>query len=254
MRLSRHLLRAIQMYQFFSDEILGLPAETANLLATAIVALFILFILYMLYRMITRPRLASGRRSKHARLAITDAASVDERRKLVLIRRDDVEHLVMIGGNDDIVIESNIRRTEPARPMSPQPTPVQTTTAPAISTSAAAPAPTAVAPVATVATAPAAPQVATASSVKTVPATQPTPSVTAPVSQPAIDQPASTVSSVSAPVSAALAGAAATTVTKAADVAPPSSVKQQDAVVQPASKTSIGDDMDALLDEMTIKK
>nr|WP_245317801.1 flagellar biosynthetic protein FliO [Ensifer sp. 1H6] len=37
-----------------------------------------------------------------------DAAAVDTRRRLVLVRRDDVEHLIMIGGPTDIVIESRI--------------------------------------------------------------------------------------------------------------------------------------------------
>ncbi len=37
-----------------------------------------------------------------------DAAAVDSRRKLVLIRRDDVEHLLLIGGPTDVVVEQNI--------------------------------------------------------------------------------------------------------------------------------------------------
>ncbi len=37
-----------------------------------------------------------------------DAAAVDGRRKLVLIRRDDVEHLLLIGGPTDVVVEQNI--------------------------------------------------------------------------------------------------------------------------------------------------
>ena len=47
------------------------------------------------------------------RLAVTYAAVVDTRRKLVLVRRDNVEHLVMIGGPSDIVIETNIVRSIP---------------------------------------------------------------------------------------------------------------------------------------------
>jgi hypothetical protein len=42
------------------------------------------------------------------RLAITEEARVDRSRRLVLIRRDDVEHLIMIGGPVDIVIEDGI--------------------------------------------------------------------------------------------------------------------------------------------------
>jgi flagellar protein FliO/FliZ len=42
------------------------------------------------------------------RLDIVEQAVVDAKRKLVLVRRDDVEHLVMTGGPTDIVIESGI--------------------------------------------------------------------------------------------------------------------------------------------------
>jgi flagellar protein FliO/FliZ len=52
-----------------------------------------------------------GPRGRQARLAVIDAAAVDARRRLVLIKRDNVEHLLMIGGPTDIVVESNITRT-----------------------------------------------------------------------------------------------------------------------------------------------
>jgi flagellar protein FliO/FliZ len=42
------------------------------------------------------------------RLEVVDHASLDGRRKLVLIRRDDVEHLLMTGGPVDVVIETGI--------------------------------------------------------------------------------------------------------------------------------------------------
>jgi flagellar protein FliO/FliZ len=51
-----------------------------------------------------------GPRSRQPRLAVIDAASVDARRRLILIKRDNTEHLLMIGGPTDIVIESNITR------------------------------------------------------------------------------------------------------------------------------------------------
>jgi flagellar protein FliO/FliZ len=46
------------------------------------------------------------------RLAVTEQVSVDGRRKLVLVRRDDVEHLLMIGGPVDIVVEEKISPPE----------------------------------------------------------------------------------------------------------------------------------------------
>lgn len=58
---------------------------------------------------------SSANRGRMPRLAVIDAAPVDNRRRLVLIRRDNVEHLVMIGGPSDVVIEANIARTAAAR-------------------------------------------------------------------------------------------------------------------------------------------
>lgn len=42
------------------------------------------------------------------RLEVIDQANVDGRRRLLLLRRDDVEHLIMIGGPVDVVIETGI--------------------------------------------------------------------------------------------------------------------------------------------------
>jgi len=48
------------------------------------------------------------------RLEVVDQANVDGRRRLVLIRRDDIEHLIMTGGPVDVVIETGIGQ-KPAR-------------------------------------------------------------------------------------------------------------------------------------------
>jgi flagellar protein FliO/FliZ len=58
---------------------------------------------------------ATAARGRQPRLAVIDAAAVDGRRRLVLIRRDNVEHLLMIGGPSDVVIEPNIVRAASAR-------------------------------------------------------------------------------------------------------------------------------------------
>jgi flagellar biogenesis protein FliO len=59
---------------------------------------------------------ASGLRGRQPRLAVIDYASVDSRRRLILVRRDNVEHLLMIGGPTDVVVESTIvRAAAPAR-------------------------------------------------------------------------------------------------------------------------------------------
>lgn len=55
-------------------------------------------------------------RGRERRLGVVEAANVDGRRKLVLIRRDDTEHLIMTGGPVDVVVETGIRKAQPVEP------------------------------------------------------------------------------------------------------------------------------------------
>lgn len=61
---------------------------------------------------ITRQSLGLGEiklfHSKARRLGLVESTSLDGRRRLVLVRRDDVEHLIMTGGPVDVLIETNI--------------------------------------------------------------------------------------------------------------------------------------------------
>ncbi|WP_051541005.1 flagellar biosynthetic protein FliO [Ahrensia sp. 13_GOM-1096m] len=80
------------------------------------VALIIaVFILRWLWKTMSGGTFVHGAKSER-RLAVVDATAVDSRRRLVLVRRDNVEHLVMIGGMSDVLIESNIGepKTSPA--------------------------------------------------------------------------------------------------------------------------------------------
>jgi flagellar protein FliO/FliZ len=62
---------------------------------------------------------ATTARGRQPRLAVIDATPVDSRRRLVLIRRDNVEHLLLIGGPSDVVVEPNIVRAASARDAQP---------------------------------------------------------------------------------------------------------------------------------------
>jgi hypothetical protein len=73
-------------------------------IAMAAVVLVVLLLLTALFR-----RLRSGTRGgRGLRLGINEYCEIDESRRLVLVRRDNVEHLVLIGGPQDLVIESGI--------------------------------------------------------------------------------------------------------------------------------------------------
>lgn len=77
---------------------------------------------------------AVGRRVKGregSRLDIAETRDLDKDRRLVLVRRDNVEHLLLLGGSSDIVVESGIG----AKPAMAQ------MTAPAFQAQPAAPAP-----------------------------------------------------------------------------------------------------------------
>ena len=56
----------------------------------------------------------TGLRGRQPRLSVIERTSVDARRWLYLVRRDNVEHLLLIGGPTDVVVEPNIVRATPA--------------------------------------------------------------------------------------------------------------------------------------------
>lgn len=63
-------------------------------------------------------RLAGGgpnvRRGKHRRLALVEVMPVDAKRRLVLVRRDGVEHLILLGQERDLLVETGIGAAVPA--------------------------------------------------------------------------------------------------------------------------------------------
>lgn len=71
-------------------------------------ALFLLFLLSRLLGSRNRPNPRRAGTATRARLAVVDTAQVDASRQLILVRRDDVEHLILVGGPSDVVVESRI--------------------------------------------------------------------------------------------------------------------------------------------------
>lgn len=57
-------------------------------------------------------------RGRNRRLTLVDAMPIDQKRQLLIIRRDNVEHLIMTGGPQDLVVESGIPvEQQPVRPV-----------------------------------------------------------------------------------------------------------------------------------------
>ena len=81
----------------------------AAIIAFLVAALLLLVIVRMLFG--GRLRMPGGR-ARQARLGIVDAFDLDRQRQLIIVRRDNTEHLIMIGGPNDLLIESEIIRVE----------------------------------------------------------------------------------------------------------------------------------------------
>lgn len=99
----------------FGDQV---PLAARFVFAFVAVIALIAFIVFVLRRF-GPGRLAGQGGRRGNRLGVLDVAPVDGQRRLVIVRRDAVEHLIMIGGPNDLLIESHIVRAEPpaARPM-----------------------------------------------------------------------------------------------------------------------------------------
>jgi flagellar protein FliO/FliZ len=92
---------------FFASRGFTLAAAAIGLVA---VSALIFFVFRSIFG--RRLRLPRNGRTRPVRLGIVDAFDLDTQRQLVIVRRDNVEHLLMIGGLNDLVIESQFIRSE----------------------------------------------------------------------------------------------------------------------------------------------
>ncbi|SJM27863.1 flagellar biosynthetic protein FliO [Mesorhizobium delmotii] len=138
------------------DSVLGPYAAEILWTLVALVLLAIILLIIKLVRNLTFGTFVAGGRNRKTRLAVMDATAVDSHRRLVLVRRDDIEHLLLIGGPTDVVVERDIRLSalrrpaltgdsgghQPApRPRAPQPAPAPMMQAPPPQPVSAAPTP-----------------------------------------------------------------------------------------------------------------
>jgi flagellar protein FliO/FliZ len=101
----------------------------AILLLIAALALVVVGLAFRIFR--GRSFGFRGSRSRAPRLSVPDVMPVDSRRKLILVRRDTVEHLLLVGGATDLVIETAIQRAvQPANRGRPVTAPPAVTSGP----------------------------------------------------------------------------------------------------------------------------
>jgi flagellar biogenesis protein FliO len=88
------------------------------LLALGIVVVLIFLAVWLLKFLFN----ASGNvaRGRNKRLSVVDSLALDPKRHLLIVRRDDVEHLILVGGPQDVVVETGIavpeeQATQPTR-------------------------------------------------------------------------------------------------------------------------------------------
>ncbi|WP_375451990.1 flagellar biosynthetic protein FliO [uncultured Devosia sp.] len=85
-------------------------------LVTALFALGVVLVLIVLAVWLLKLVFnASGSiaRGRDRRLSVIDTLALDPRRQLLIIRRDNVEHLILTGGPQDVVVETGIPIQEP---------------------------------------------------------------------------------------------------------------------------------------------
>jgi flagellar protein FliO/FliZ len=99
-----------------------MPTDLNNIIYYIIAFIFVIALILIGARLL-RGTMNNGNskapgflRGREKRLGVVEAASVDGRRRLILLRRDDVEHLIMTGGPVDVVIETGIHSSPNIEP------------------------------------------------------------------------------------------------------------------------------------------
>ncbi len=91
--------------------ITGLIGESGTTLITsalALVAVLALAVLGLWLLKITMNSTSTLGRGRNRRLGVVEQLQIDPRRQLLIVRRDDVEHVIMVGGGQDLVVETGI--------------------------------------------------------------------------------------------------------------------------------------------------
>lgn len=83
-------------------------AQVIKLVASLLFVLGLMGGLHIALRYVNRDKLPKAQAEK--RLSILESLPLDQRRRLILLQRDDTEHLIILGQTSETVIETNITK------------------------------------------------------------------------------------------------------------------------------------------------
>ena len=92
------------------------PVQYLKYIVGLIIVLGLIALIALLARRLGMVPRAKRDPNAPKRLSVTDVIAIDAKRRLVLVRRDDREHLLLLGPERDLVVEQNIRYPETAEP------------------------------------------------------------------------------------------------------------------------------------------
>ncbi|UNE55229.1 flagellar biosynthetic protein FliO [Bartonella machadoae] len=99
------------MYVWLSSQIGTSAANITISFIFFIITITAIAAIILFLRRFKRGKSIFNRKKSLSRLTLCETIAIDRTRRLVLIRCDDKEHLLLIGGVTDIVVESNITNT-----------------------------------------------------------------------------------------------------------------------------------------------
>lgn len=84
----------------------------ARFVVAFLIVLGLIGILWLVLRKMAQAQLIVGAKNPVGRLQIVETRFLDPKRRLVLIKRDKVEHLLLLSDGHEIVVESGIETHE----------------------------------------------------------------------------------------------------------------------------------------------
>ncbi|WP_142416879.1 flagellar biosynthetic protein FliO [Bartonella massiliensis] len=96
------------MVTWLSDKVGVSAANITISFLFFIITIVAIAIIILFLRRLNTGRFSINRKKTPSRLALCEAISIDRARRLILVRCDNKEHLLLIGGLTDVVVESDI--------------------------------------------------------------------------------------------------------------------------------------------------